>query len=92
MANLILIERDLKTDKGKVVSTFTTKTLLWEYMLPRLTDTWDIRTTENERVYALTYPSMCNILKKYPNVCFRDQGKTRFTVIEVPKNLKPGEK
>jgi hypothetical protein len=91
MANLILIERDPVTDKGKVVSTFTTKTLLWEYMLPKLTDTWDLRTPSNDRLYALNYPSMCNMIKKFPVVFFRDNGKVRFTIIEAPKNLKPGE-
>jgi len=91
MANLILIERDMKTDKGQIVSTFTTKTLLWEYMLPKLTDTWDLRTPENDRLYALNYPSLCNMVKKFPVVFFRDSGKVRFTIIEAPKNLKPGE-
>jgi len=91
MANLILIGRDPKTDKGKIISTFTTKTLLWEYMLPRLEDSWDLRTPENDRVYALNYPSMCNMIKKFPIVFFRANGKVRFTIVEAPKNLKPGE-
>jgi len=92
MANILLIKRDgREATKSTPLSTFTTKQGLWDFMLPKFTDSWDIRTTANNRVYKLTYQSMCAIFKKYPNVCFRDEGLTRYAAFELPKNLKHGE-
>ncbi len=86
MANIQVTHKDHKGN-SKPLGTFSQKKKVWDYIEPDINEHFTMKIFPNhKKEYTVSKETMSRLLKEETGVVFRENGKIRYIVINVPLN------